>query len=144
MRAATELLGGRVVGAGLLLGALIVLESVSPDLLSVVASGILVATVLLTWSAALFFVRKALLDGRQSKIDGVPPIISLRARAQDAVALALGHSAGALLGAIVIGRALGFVPPVDRGVFVVGLSFALSMLAAPALNWLVLWRPWRV
>jgi hypothetical protein len=139
-----DLVGRRVVLAGLLLGVLIALEIASPVLLSLVASAILLVTVVLTWTSAVFFVRKALFDARRAKKDGIPPILSLRARAQDAVALALGHSAGALLGGLVIGRALGVVPPVDRSVFLVGLAFALSMLAAPALNWLLLWRPWRV
>jgi hypothetical protein len=57
--------------------------------------------------------------------------------------LALAQTVGAFLGLIVVLRALEIIPPVDRGVFLVGLGFALLMIAAPAINWLITWTPWR-
>jgi hypothetical protein len=94
----------------------------------------LIVLPIIQWATVGFFAARALED---------PTIVSLRARVQDALALALAQTVGAFLGLIVVLRALEIIPPVDRGVFLVGLGFALLMIAAPAINWLITWRPWR-
>ncbi len=42
-----------------------------------------------------------------------------------------------------VGRALNVIPVIPRGVFLVGLAYALILLSAPAISWLIVWRPWR-
>jgi hypothetical protein len=94
----------------------------------------LIALPIVQWAAVGFFAARSLED---------PTIVSLRARVQDALALAIAQTVGGGLGLIVVLRALSLIPPVDRGVFLVGISFALLMVAAPAVNWLLTWKPWR-
>ena len=128
------LLGTRIIAALLVLLALIVMYIVLPDVLPVIVAVALIVLPIIQWAAVGFFAARAVEN---------PEIISLRARVQDALALALAQTAGAVLGLILVLRALNVIAPVDRGVFLVGLSFALLMIAAPAVNWLVTWRPWK-
>ena len=128
------IVGSRLAAAAVVMLALIALQLLTPELLPVLVSVALVALPIIQWAAVGFFAARSLED---------PSIISLRARVQDAIALALAQTVGAALGLIVVLRALDIIPPVDRAVFLVGLSFSLLMVAAPAINWLVTWRPWR-
>lgn len=128
------IVGTRLVAALLVMAVLIALQVLVPDVLPLIVAVALIALPILQWAAVGFFAARSLED---------PSIISLRARVQDALALALAQTVGAALGLIVVLRAFDVIPPVDRGVFLVGLSFALLMVAAPAVNWLITWRPWR-
>ena len=129
-----DLLGNRLLAAGLVLLTLVIMQTVFPDVLPIVVGIALIVLPIVCWAAVGFFAARSLED---------PTILALRARVQDAVALALAQTAGAFLGLLVVLRALNIIDPVDRGVFLVGLSFALLMIAAPAVNWLVTWTPWR-
>jgi hypothetical protein len=129
-----EMLGNRLLAALAVLVALTVLQLAAPDVMPVVLACALIVLPIIQWATVGFFAARALED---------PTIVSLRARVQDALALALAQTVGAFLGLIVVLRALEIIPPVDRGVFLVGLGFALLMIAAPAINWLITWTPWR-
>src|SRR5690348_11100353 len=128
------IVGTRLIAAVLVLVSLAVLNLVIPEALPYLVAIALIVLPIIQWAAVGFFAARAVEN---------PEIISLRARVQDALALALAQTAGAVLGLILVLRALNVIAPVDRGVFLVGLSFALLMIAAPAVNWLVTWRPWK-
>ncbi len=128
------IVGTRLASAVLVLLGLIALQVLAPDVMPLIVALALIVLPILQWAAVGFFAARSLED---------PSILSLRARVQDALALALAQTCGAALGLVVVLRALNAIPPVDRGVFLVGLSFALLMTAAPAVNWLATWTPWR-
>ena len=128
------IVGTRLASAVVVLVALIVANAIIPATLPYFVAIALIVLPIIQWAAVGFFAARAVEN---------PEIISLRARVQDALALALAQTAGAVLGFLVVLRALNLIQPVDRGVFLVGLSFALLMIAAPAVNWLVTWRPWK-
>lgn len=128
------ILGSRVAAAAITLAALIVLNVVIPDVLPLVVAIALIVLPIIQWAAVGFFAARSIEH---------PEIQSLRSRVQDALALALAQTAGAVMGMLIVLRSLNIIPVVDRGIFLVGLSFALLMIAAPAVNWLVTWRPWR-
>lgn len=129
-----SMLGSRLLAAVAVLAVLIVLQIAAPDVMPVLLACALIVLPIIQWATVGFFAARALED---------PTIISLRSRVQDALALALAQTVGAFLGLIVVLRALELIPAVDRGVFLVGIGFALLMIAAPAVNWLITWRPWR-
>lgn len=129
-----QIIGTRLAVAAGLLGLLIVAELVVPEILPLMVCVALIVLPIVQWAAVGFFAARTLED---------PSILALRARTQDAVALALAQTVGAALGLIVVLRAFSIITPIDRGVFLVGLSFALLMIAAPAVNWLLTWKPWR-
>lgn len=128
-----RLVGSRVAGALGLLVALVVIEQLAPDQFPVFVAAALIGLPILQWATVYFFGRRAAEN---------PKVVGLRIRTQDAVALAIASSAAAGLGLLVVLRALALIPIVDRAVFLVGLSFCLLMVAAPAVNWLIVWRPW--
>lgn len=128
------IVGSRLAASAVVMFALVALQMLASEILPLLVSISLVVLPILQWAAVGFFAARSLED---------PTIVSLRARVQDAIALALAQTVGAALGLMVVLRALELIPPVDRGVFLVGLSFSLLMVAAPAINWLITWRPWR-
>lgn len=128
-----RLVGARLAGSVALLVVLILLQQVTADAFPLFVAGALIGLPALQWATVYFFGRRAMES---------PEILALRIRTQDAVALAIASSVGALLGLLVVLRALALIPFVDRAVFLVGLSFCLLMVAAPAINWLIVWRPW--
>ena len=128
------IVGTRLLAAVVVLVTLIVANALLPETLPYFVAIALIVLPIVQWAAVGFFAARSVEN---------PEIVSLRARVQDAMALALAQTAGAALGLIVVLRALNVIAPVDRGVFLVGLSFALLMIAAPAVNWLVTWRPWK-
>lgn len=129
-----RLLGPRLgVSAALLLGLAILEESVGetfPILVGLVLF-VLPAVGLVT---TYFFARRS---------SERPDIVTLRIRAQDALSGLIVKVTGAYLGVLVVARALGIIDPVDRRIFLVGLTFSLLMAAAPDVNALYTWRPWR-
>lgn len=128
------IIGSRLIAAILVFMALVTLQLLVPTLMPLVVALALIILPIIQWAAVGFFAARSM---------EAPEIISLRARVQDALALALAQTVGAALGLILILRALDVIQPVDRGVFLVGLAFCLLMIAAPAVNWLVTWQPWR-
>jgi hypothetical protein len=128
------IIGTRLAAAATVFGTLVGLQLLLPDLLPFLVGVTLIVLPFVQWAAVGFFAARSIED---------PAILSLRARVQDATALALASTAAAVLGGIVVGRQFNVIPAVDRGVFVVGLAFVLLMTAAPSLNWLLTWRPWR-
>lgn len=128
------IVGNRVASAVLLLGILVAVELSAPVLLPVLVVIALLLAPTVQWAAVVFFGRRAVEH---------PDILALRSRVQDAVALALASTVGSVIALLVLLRWLQLIPTVDRGVVLVGLSFALLMVAAPAVNWLITWRPWR-
>ena len=129
-----RIVGSRLAVAVALLLLLVLAQLVIPDVLPLVVCIALIVLPIVQWAAVGFFAARSLED---------PSILALRARVQDAVALALAQTVGAALGLIVVLRTFSIIPAIDRGVFLVGLSFALLMVAAPAVNWLLTWRPWQ-
>lgn len=128
------LLGSRILAAVVLLVALIAAYALLPDQFPLLVSATFAGALIVQFIAARFFIPKAVANDS---------IVSLRLRAQDVFAGLLGLTTLVILGGILVGRALALIPdPVDRGVFLVGLSFALLMLASPALNALLTWQPW--
>ena len=123
----------RLAAAGLLLVFLWVANIVLGSLFAVLVSLGLIALPALSWLTYWFFARRSVEH---------PEILALRVQVQDALALALASSTAGLLGLFAVFRAMGVVGPAPD-VFLVGLSFALLMIAAPAVNWLVTWTPWR-
>ncbi len=96
----------RLIGALVLLIALLLIqlaaEAIFPLLVSlallILPSVNLAALILLAWASSR-----------------APKIVSLRSRAYDAMFLAIASFTGALLGALVVGRALNILPVVPRG-----------------------------
>lgn len=127
------LVGTRLIAAAVLLVGLFLMEDVFDDAFPVLISIVLIGLPFLQWATVYFF-------GRRAKAK--PDVLSLQIRVQDAFAMALASTAGAVLGILVVARAVNLIPPFDRSAFLVGLSFALLMGAAPAVNWLIQWRPW--
>jgi len=126
---------GRHLAAALtLLAGLAGLQWATGPIFSLIVSGVLVALPVLQWATVYFFWQRSIL---------YPEILTLRIRVQDALYLALASSMAGALGIIAIARVLNLMPPVGAGVFLVGLSFSLVMVAFPALNWLVTWKPWQ-
>lgn len=128
-----RLVGSRLAGALGLLVVLIVIQQLAPDLFPLFVAAALIGLPILQWATVYFFGRRAAEN---------PQILALQIRTQDAVALAIASSVGAVLGLLVVLRALALIPIVDRAVFLIGVSFVLLMVAAPAVNWLIVWRPW--
>lgn len=128
------IIGSRLVAAALVLVTLVALQLMIPDALPAFVGMALIVLPFIQWAAVGFFAARSI---------EAPEILSLRARVQDATALALASTAAAVLGLLVVARQFNAIAPVDRSVFLVGLSFALIMTAAPAVNWLITWRPWR-
>lgn len=124
----------RLMRALMVLVGIIAVQLAVPDAFPIIVAALLVGLVAIQWAAAIFFNRAANADRS---------ILSLQARAQDSVSLAVASSVAGLLGLLVVARALNIIPAVDRAVFLIGIGFALVMVAAPAVNWLVIWRPWR-
>lgn len=124
----------RATGTVLLLPALLVLEWATAGSFAILVS--LALPVLLVVNIVT-----AVLLAQASR--RAPEIVSLRARADDAVFLGAAAAAAAVMGTLVIARAFGAIQPVPREVFLVGISYALIVLSAPAVNWLVVWKPWR-
>lgn len=126
------LLATRLAAAATLLAALVLLELTLPDVLPGLISLALVVVLVIQWAAVAFFVPRSVAD---------PSILSLQTRAQDAISLALASTSTA---AVVVFRAV--TPanePVSIAVLLIGLSFTLVMVAAPAVNWFVTYRPWQ-
>lgn len=129
----TAIVGRRLAASAALLFLLVLGQTTLGDAFALVVAMGLVVVPALSWMTFWFFAKRAVL---------LDAPFTLRVRTQDALALAIASSVGGFLGLLVVARAMNFIPPVDRGVFLVGLSFALLMIAAPAVNWLVIWRPW--
>ena len=134
MTSVIAIVGTRLAASAIVLASLIALQLMIPELLPFLVGLALIVLPFVQWAAVGFFAARSI---------EAPEILSLRARVQDATALALASTAAAVLGLLVVARQLNAIAPVDRAVFLVGLSFALIMVAAPAVNWLVTWRPWR-
>lgn len=128
------IVGTRFAAALTLLGFLAAFQFVAPEHFPVVVAGVLFVSPFLNLAAYWFFAKRAVLPDAP---------YTLRIRTQDALSLLIASSTAAVLGALVVLRALNAIAPVDRSIFLVGLAFALLMLAAPAVNWLVIWQPWR-
>lgn len=124
----------RLAGAIALLPALVLLEYLVTDAFPFFVSIALPILLLINLATAFMLARAS----RRA-----PEIVSLRARADDAIFLVAASAAAATMGLLVIGRAFGTIPPVPREVFLIGVSYALIVLSAPAVNWLIVWRPWR-
>lgn len=129
-----SIVGTRIAAAAALFLLLCFLEAVTGDLFSFLVAVGLIIVPSLSWATFYFFARRAVLPDAP---------FALKIRVQDALALSIASTVGAFLGLIVVLRAVNIIGPVDRSVFLVGLSFALLMIAAPAVNWLVVWTPWR-
>ena len=123
----------RLAAAGALLAALWLANLALGDVFTLLVSLALVAVPALSWMTYWFFAKRAVAH---------PELLALRVQVQDALALALASSTAGVLGVFAVLRALNVVGP-NPDVFLVGLSFALLMIAAPAVNWLVVWQPWR-
>lgn len=128
------IVGTRFAAALGLLLLLVFLQLVAPSAFPILVAAVLVVSPFLNLAAYWFFARRAVLPDAP---------FTLKIRVQDALALLLASTTSAVLGVLVVLRALNVIAPVDRAIFLVGIAFALLMLAAPAVNWLVVWRPWR-
>jgi hypothetical protein len=124
----------RLAASLVLLLVLVLLAAAVPQGFASAVGLTLVGALAIQWGAALYFNRKSAER---------PDIVSLRVRAQDQVALAVASTAAAVLGGITVARELALIGPVTREVSLIGLSFALLMLVAPAVNALVTFAPWR-
>lgn len=128
------IVGTRVAASAALFLLLVLLSAILPPPWFVVLLGAaLVAVPALTWLTFWFFAKRALAH---------PEMLALRVQVQDALALALASTAGGLLGFVGLARVLNLIPSIGSLV-TVGIAFVLLMIAAPAVNWLVVWRPWR-
>lgn len=126
------IIGWRLAAAAALLVVLTVLQLTLGAAFALLVSVGLVVIPALSWMTFWFFAKRAVLPDAP---------FTLKVRAQDAFALALASTVAGLLGVLAVLRAVNAIPPVP-GIFLVGLSFALLMTAAPAVNWLLIWRPW--
>lgn len=135
--------GRRVAASLTLLGVLVLINTLAPQLFPLVVALALIVSPVVCGAAAYYFTQLSLTDAMEAARDGREPIRSLRDRAQTSLLLAIASSAGALLGWLVVFRAFGWIPPVPRETFLVGLSYALLLIAGPAGNWLAVWRPWK-
>lgn len=128
------IIGTRLAASAALFLLLLGLEAILPEGWFVLVVGVgLIAVPILGWATFYFF-------GRRAVRDDAP--FTLRIRTQDAMFLAIASTVAGILGAIGLARVLNIIPPIGS-MFVVGLAFCLLMIAAPAVNWLVVWRPWR-
>lgn len=122
----------RLLAAGALYVGLAIAERVTgPDFPGVVSAALVVALVI-QYGTAIYFTRKSLQN---------PHILSLRTRGQDALALALASSAAAAI--VVVRFNTPSDQPIDQHIILVLLSFALLMIVAPAVNWIINFAPWR-
>ena len=128
------ILGNRLAGSIGLLIILALVEELADGIFPLLVAVVLIALPVLQWATVYFFA---------TRLDAHPDILALRARVQDAVALALASTVGALLGLLVVFRALNIIASIDRNVFLVALAYVLLMVAAPAVNWLATWKPWQ-
>lgn len=130
----TGIVGMRLAASiGLLIG-LGILEQLAGSLFPYLVAILLIVVPVIQWATVFFFARR---------LDAHPEIDALRARVQDAVALSLASTVAGLLGLLFVFRALGIIAKVDGTIFLIGLSYVFLMVAAPAVNWLVTWQPWR-
>lgn len=128
------IVGPRIAASAALFLLLWALSLVLPSPWFVVLVGVALLVVpALSWVTFWFFARKAVLPDAP---------LTLKIRVQDALALALASTVGGILGFLSLARVLNVIPSTGP-FFVVGIAFALLMIAAPAINWLVVWRPWR-
>lgn len=131
------LIGQRLAASIALLALLTLLYAVLPPTGYVlVITAAIVATVLVQVAAFVFFSRRAIAQ---------PEIFALQIRAKDAFVLFVASLVVAVMIVVIALRVLEAIPASDavRAVFAIGLAFGLLMLAGPAANWLVIWRPWR-
>lgn len=129
----TALLGTRLVAALVILALLVVLYAAAPAAFPFLAIATFLIALAIQIVGVRYFVPKAVTN---------TDILSLRVRAQDTVAGLIGLAILAGLGGLMVARALDRIPPVDRGVFLVGIVYAFLMLASPVLNALLTWKPW--
>lgn len=129
-----DVLGSRFLASAGLLGGLVILNVVAGSAFAFIVAVALVIAPSICWAATYYFTKR-------SKAN--PSIKSLRERAQTSFLLAIVSTTGAVLGAIVVLRELSVIAAVPRDIFLVGLAFALILVAGPALNGLVTWQPWK-
>lgn len=128
------IVGTRLVASAALLLLLVALSLLLPSPWFVVIVGLaLIAVPALLWTTYWFFAKRAVLH---------PEILALRVQVQDALALAIASTMAGLIGFVGLARVLNLIPSIGPLV-TVGISFVLLMIAAPAVNWLVTWRPWQ-
>jgi hypothetical protein len=127
------LVGRRLASSIGLLLMLVIVQRLTGEAFVAIVAVTLIALVGFQWLTAVFFTQRSVES---------PDVLSLRIRAQDAVALAVASTVGGLLGVLVILRALHAITAVDPAVYLIGISFALLMIASPAVNWFLTWRPW--
>lgn len=130
----TAIVGTRLAASAALFILLVAAQAAFGEWFSLLVALGLVVIPALSWVTFWFFARRAVAH---------PNLLALRVQVQDALALAIASSVAGLLGLYAVGRALQLLPTLDRSVFVIFLTFVLLMIAAPAVNWLVVWRPWR-
>lgn len=129
----TALVGTRLAASAVLFIVLVVANAVlPPSLFTILLSVALLAVPALLWVVFWFFARRSVVH---------PEIVSLRVQTQDALALAIASTAGGVLGFIGLARVLNLVPSIGSLV-TVGIAFILLMIAAPAVNWILVWKPW--
>lgn len=130
----TAIIGTRLAASAALLLLLVFSNAVLPAPWFVVFLALaLIAVPSLSWITFWFFLRRAQLH---------PEIRSLRVQVQDHFALALASTVGGLLGFVGLARTLNVLPSIGS-IVTVGIAFVLLMIAAPAVNALIVWRPWR-
>lgn len=129
-----SIIGTRLAASAALFLLLLGLAMVLPeDVYTLLVGLMLILVVSICWTAFWFF-------GRRAVRDDAP--FTLRIRTQDAMFLALASTVAGVLGIVAILRVLNVIPPIGL-MFLVGMSFCLLMIAAPAVNALLIWKPWR-
>lgn len=129
-----DVLGRRFLASLALLGSLVAANALFTERFVVIVAAALIVAPVVTGVATYYFTRDSVAN---------PSIIGIRERAQTSFLLFMASMAGAILGMIVVGRELGRIGPVPRDTFLIGLAFALILIAGPAANGLVAWQPWR-
>lgn len=128
------MLGARFLASLALLGGLVAANVIFPERFAIIVAAALVIAPVITGAATYYFARESVAN---------PSILSLRERAQTSFLLFLASLSSAALGGLVVARELERIGPVPRDIFLIGISFALLLIAGPAGNGLVTWQPWR-
>lgn len=125
----------RRVAELLILAVMIVVALIDVELFTIVVAVILIPLLGISMGVWIYLSRKVSL-AKQRDLD----LPSFFDRAKDAGTLALIAIDGAILGVIVLLRALEVIPAIPREISLVGVAWALVLVSVPAIGWLQTWH----
>lgn len=129
----------RLVGAIAILGALIVIEAISPQGFPIVVGAVLIGSTVICWAATLLLGNAHDYDRDEAEHGGPEASRLLEAAFYAALLLAIASTVGALLGLFAILRVANIIAP-NPQVFLIGIAWVMVLIPGPAIELLRVFR----